>query len=140
MGLCLHVFDRDSSPDDENDPEDLAECEVGHYRDFGCFRETIARHIPAGSCPTLMAHSDSDGEWTIDEIPALERELTKIAETFTSLPPEELRDAFEHTAEYRTNARSLYDCFHNVNGENLFEALQELCRIARENNRPITFM
>ena len=140
MGLCLYVFDRDSSPDDEEDPEELAECDVGHYSDFGCFRETIARHIAPGSCPTLMTHSDCDGEWTWDEISILERELATIAETFKSLPPEEPQNAFEHTAQYRENARSLYDCFHNVDGENLFEAILELCRVAREHNRPITFM
>ena len=140
MGLCLHVFDRDLSPDDEDEPEEIAECDVGHYSDFGCFRHTIARHVPTDSCPTLMMHSDCDGEWTLAEIPQLERELAKIAETFRSLPPEEPQNAFEHTAEYRVNARSLYDCFHNVDGENLIEAILELCNVARKYSRPITFM
>jgi Immunity protein 70 len=140
MGLCLYVFDRDSSPDDEDEPEELAECDVGHYSDFACFRDTVARHVSAGSCPTLMPHSDCDDEWTLDEVPILERELAKIAEAFRLLPPEEPKNAFEHTAEYRANARSLYDCFHNVNGENLFVALLDLCHVARENNRPIKFM
>jgi hypothetical protein len=36
-------------------------------------------------------------------------------------------------------ADSLYDCFHNVDGENLFEALLELCKVAKEHGRPITF-
>ena len=35
---------------------------------------------------------------------------------------------------------SLYDCFHNVNGENLFAALLELCNVAKHHQRPITFM
>ena len=87
-----------------------------------------------------MTHSDCDGEWTLDEIPKLERELATIAETLRSLPPEEPQNAFEHTAEYRVNARSLYDCFHDVNGENLIDAILELCHAARENKRPITFM
>ena len=42
--------------------------------------------------------------------------------------------------EYRVGAGSLYDCFHNVNGENLFEAILKLCGVAREHGRPITFM
>ena len=140
MGLCLYVFDRDMSPDDEEDPEELAECDLGHYSDFGCFRDTVSQHVAGGSCPTLMTHSDCDGEWTLDEIPLLERELVTIAEAFKSQPPEEPQDAFEHTAEFRANAQSLYDCFHNVNGENLIEALLDLCQAARENNRPIIFM
>jgi len=138
MGLCLHVFDRSSGSDD--DPDELAFCEVGHYSDFGCFRDTIARHLDARRFPTLMQHSDCDGEWTREEIPVLERELTEIADAFRALPPEEPSGAFEHTAEYRLNARSLYDCFHEVNGEDLFEALRDLCAVARRHHLAITFM
>jgi Immunity protein 70 len=138
MGLCLYVFGCD--PREDEDPEEVAECYVGHYSDFGCFRDTIARHVEAGRYPTLMNHSDCDGEWTLSEIPRLERELREIASAFQKLPPEEPRGAFEHTAEYRAGARSLYDCFHEVNGQNLFEALLDLCAAAREHGRPITFM
>ena len=42
--------------------------------------------------------------------------------------------------EYREDANSLFDCFHNVNGENLFEGILSLCAAAREHGRPITFM
>lgn len=137
MGLCLYVFDH---TDDEDEPEELAWCDVGHYSDFGCFRDTIARNVPVGSCPTLMTHSDSDGEWTLEQVALLERELKMVAEVFQSVPAEELQGGFKHAAEYRVGARTLYECFHDVDGENLFEALLELCRVARENNRPITFM
>lgn len=138
MGLCLYVFGGELGGDE--DPEEIAECEVGHYSDFGCFRDTIARHVNARLYPTLMQHSDCDGEWSLAEIPTLERELTEIANRFRQLPPEEPQEAFEHTAEYRVGANSLYDCFHNVNGENLFEALLKLCAVARQHERPITFM
>ena len=84
-----------------------------------------------------MDHSDCDGEWTLAEIPGLEGELREIAAAFRRLPREELRGAFEHTAEYRKGAESLYDCFHEVNGDNLFEALLRLCAIAQEHGRPI---
>jgi Immunity protein 70 len=137
MGLCLHVF---GPADGDDDPEEIAECDVGHYSDFGCFRDTIARHLGANRFPTLMDHSDCDGEWPLAQIPALERELGEVAAAFRDLPPEEPRGAFEHAAEYRVGAASLYDCFHTVDGENLFEALSELCAVAREHQRPITFM
>ena len=137
MGLCLYVFDRES---DDDDPEELAECDVGHYSDFACFRETIARHLDARKYPTLMNHSDCDGEWSLAEIPSLEQELKNIAAQFKSLPPEQPANAFEHTSEYRDDASSLYDCYHNVNGENLFEALIAICEAARQHERPITFM
>ena len=138
MGLCLYVLSAD--PGDDEDPEELAECNVGHYSDFGCFRDTIVRKLKAARFPTLIQHSDCDGVWTLSEIPALERELTEIAEQFKLLPPEKPVKAFEHTAEFREGAASLYDCFHNVNGENLFESLLSLCAVAREHQRPITFM
>jgi hypothetical protein len=138
MGLCLYVFGSDAGGYEE--PEEIAECDVGHYSDFGCFRDTIARHLVASRYPTLMDHSDCDGEWTLAEIPSLERELREIGAAFRGIPPEEPANAFEHTAEYRVGARSLYDCFHDVNGENLFEAILGLCAIARKHDRPITFM
>src|SRR5215208_254805 len=137
MGLCLYVFDRDAGDDD---PEELAECDVGHYSDFGYFRDTVGRHLDADRFPTLMEHSDCDGEWSLAEIPALEKELREIAARFKKLPLEEPVNAFEHTAEYRAGAESLYDCFHDVNGENLFEALLALCGAAKQHGRPITFM
>ena len=73
-----------------------------------------------------MNHSDCDGEWTLAEIPVFERELGEIGARFSRNSPMEPQGAFEHTAKYRTGAKSLYDCFHNVDGENLFEALLEL--------------
>ena len=138
MGLCLYVLDSD--PGDADEPQEIAECDIGHYSDFGCFRDTIARHLAPDSYPTLMLHSDCDGEWSLAEIPRLEEELREIGAAFRKLPPEEPTGAFEHTAEHRVGAGSLYDCFHNVDGENLFEALLELCETAREHKRPITFM
>jgi hypothetical protein len=138
MGLCLHVFASDVGDDD--DPEELAECDVGHYSDFNCFRDTIAAKLDPRRYPVLMQHSDCDGEWSLAEIPALQRELSDIGQRFKQLPPEEPANAFEHTAEYRVGATSLYDCFHDVNGDNLFESLLGLCSVANENQRPITFM
>jgi hypothetical protein len=137
MGLCLHVFGPDAGDDG---PEEIAECDVGHSTDFGCFRNTIGGRLGAGRFPTLMNHSDCDGEWTLAEIPALERELREIAAAFRTLPPQEPQGAFQHAAEYRVGAKSLYDCFHTVDGENLFDALVALCSVARQHGRPITFM
>ena len=139
MGLCLIVFDSDPDIESGEEPIEIAECVVGHYSDFGCFRDTIACHLDAGRFPVLMEHSDCDGEWSLNEIPDLERELRTIAEAFQELSPEEPIGAFEHCAEYRVGAGSLYDCFHDPDGENLFEAILELCAVAREHGRPINF-
>lgn len=133
MSLYLCILD-----DDEND---VAGFEVGHYSDFGAFRNAIAKHISAATSrfPTLMQQSDCDGEWTLDQIPGLKRELAEIGAAFRSLPPEEPVNAFEHVAHCREGAESLYDCFHNVDEENLIEALDQLCDTAIELQKPVSF-
>ena len=132
MSLYLCIFTEDG--DDE-----IAGWQLGAYSDFGLFRDTIAKHLRPADFPTLMAHSDCDGEWSVAELPQLIRELQTIAATFRALPPEQPQGAFEHTADYRADAKTLYDCFHNVDGENLFEALIELCNQGIQAERPIAF-
>src|SRR5688572_22214007 len=122
MGLYFCIF----TEDQEDQDDELGACDIGHYSNFGYFRDTIARHTNAAGFPVLMTHSDCEGEWTVEQLPSLIRELETIAARFRTLPPEEPQGAFEHTAEYRAgaaSAASLYDCFHDVNGENLFEPL-----------------
>jgi hypothetical protein len=131
MGLYLCIFDGE---DDE-----LAGFQVGHYSDFGFFRDTIARHLDPLRYPTLMEHSDSDGKWSATELPGLKQELVEIADRFKKLLPEEPVSAFEHTAHCRADASSLYDCYHSVDEENLFEALIGLCDVGIEAKKPISF-
>ena len=130
MSLYLAIFDGD---------EDVAGWVFGHYSDFGYFRDTISTKLSATDYPILMTHSDCDGEWPVVQLPALRQELETIAAAFRRLPPEEPKKAFEHTAENRRGAGSLYDCFHNVDGENLFEALAALCDEGIQRKQPIVF-
>jgi hypothetical protein len=133
VSLYLCIF---SEGDDD---DEIAGWQLGHYSDFGCFRDTISQHLGATGFPILMEHSDCDGEWSVAELPGLIVELETIGAKFRTLPPEEPRAAFEHTAEYREGARSLYECFHNVDGENLFDALITLAREGIRAKRPISF-
>jgi Immunity protein 70 len=130
MSLFLTIFDGD---------DDVAGWAFGHYSDFGCFRDTIATKLRAADYPTLMKHSDCDGDWPVAQLPVLRSELESIAAAFRCLPAEEPQKAFEHTAEHRHGARSLYECFHNVDGENIFEALIALCDEGIRLQRPIVF-
>lgn len=130
MSLYLTIFDGD---------EEITGWVFGHYSDFGYFRDVIAARLEAGDFPTLMTHSDCDGEWTVEALPRLRQELQHIGERFRQMPPEQPQGAFEHTADYRRAARSLYDCFHNVDGENVFEALIALCDEGIQRQRPILF-
>ena len=86
-----------------------------------------------------MQHSDCDGEWTPSDAQHLKAELAEIGQEFQDLPPIRHVDAFEHTKDRWITASSLYDCFHNVDGENLFEALAALCTAAIERDKPILF-
>jgi hypothetical protein len=130
MSLYLTIFDGE---------EELEGWCVGHYSDFGYFRDTIAEKLGAERYPTLMAHEDCDGEWSVQELEPLRAELLGISEAARKLHAEEPIDAFEHTAEFRAGARSLLEVFHNVDGENLIEALIALCDAALRFNRSILF-
>ena len=92
MSLYLTIFDGD---------EDVVGWVFGHYSDFGYFRDTIAAKLRSADYPTLMTHSDCDGEWSAAQLLDLRRELQSIATAFRRLPPEEPKKAFEHTAEHR---------------------------------------
>jgi hypothetical protein len=133
MGLYLCIYD--------DEEEDIAECDVGHYSDFGAFRNMIVAKIPNAitEYPLLMQHSDCDGEWGAEELPLLKKELQTIGDQFKAMPPVPLANAFEHVAHCREGAKSLYECFHNVNEENLFEALIDLCDKGISLKKPISF-
>ena len=133
MGLYLCIFD--------DEGEDVAGCDVGHYSDFGAFRDMIAAKIPKALAryPLLMQHSDCDGEWAHEELPSLKEELQEIGSHFKALAPVPIIEAFEHVAHCRDGETSLYECFHDVNEENLFEALINLCDRGIELRKPVVF-
>jgi hypothetical protein len=130
MSLYLTIFEAEA---------ELEGWCLGHYSDFGYFRDVIAEKLGAERYPTLMEHEDCDGEWSVREVEPLRAELLKISDELRRLPAEEPIDAFEHAAEFRTEARSLFEVFHNVDGENLIEALAALCDTALRVRQPILF-
>ena len=130
MSLYLAIFDGD---------REVVGWVLGHYSDFAFFRDVVEIRLSRDDCPTLLEHSDCDGEWTLEELAPLRSELEAIAARFKLLAPEEPRGAFEHAAGFRRGAKSLYDCFHNVDGENLLEALSALCDEGIRRNSPIAF-
>ncbi|HEV3418167.1 MAG TPA: Imm70 family immunity protein, partial [Pirellulales bacterium] len=82
MGLYFCVFD---------DDEELDGVEVGGYDDFNSFRSAVTGHLEKGrrgsSFPTLILHSDCDGEWTAELCGNLANELQSIKGAFLKLPP-----------------------------------------------------
>lgn len=130
MSLYLAVF---------NGEDEVTGWVLGHYSDFGTFRDVISETVGGKRFPVLMTHSDCDGAWQTQELLQLQLELTSIAEEFRKLPARDLARAFEHTTQWRRGARNLYECFHNVDGENLFDALIELANEGIRVNQPIVF-
>ena len=136
MGLYLCVFDEDN---------ELEGVEVGSYSDFDFFRSSVSELLEGGisgkKFPTLMIHSDSDGEWSVSECETLKHELTTIANEFQHLPGIRFRAGWQQEVSNLLGLRpeSLYDSFIDVDGEPLLDRLIQLCNVAIERDLPILF-
>lgn len=136
MGLYLCVFDNDN---------ELDGLEVGAYSDFEFFRRTVTELLEEGSAgskyPTLISHSDSDGEWSPSECERLRRELEDISCHFRQLPAVRFRADWQKELGKSLGLQPacLYDSFIDVDGEPLLGRLQRLCDVAIERNTPILF-
>lgn len=136
MGLYLAIFDGD---------DEIDGVEVGMYSDFGVFRDAVVKHVEDGiagsECPTLILHSDCDGEWSSAQSVELENELRRVEAVFQNLPPDMPKDGWkaEVARSLGLKASNLYDCFFDVDGEPLVERLLGLARKSRERSLPILF-
>jgi hypothetical protein len=136
MSLYLCVFQ------DENEFEGV---EVGNYSDFGHFRDTVAEMLEHGRrgsrFPILMLHSDSDGEWNVDDCAAFERELEIISAEFKRLPTREFFSDWQKNLakQFGFRPKSLYECFIDIDGEPLLERLLNLVAVAQRRKLPILF-
>jgi hypothetical protein len=136
MGLYLAIFDGEDEVDG---------VEVGSYADFGTFRDAVIMHVENGEvgsqCPTLILHSDCDGEWSPSEAVSLQAELEVIAESFMRLPAEPLAEGWkpEIAKSFGLRPANLYDCFFDVDAEPLIERLIGLAQLSQDRNLPILF-
>jgi len=136
MGLYLCVFDGD---------EEVDGLEVGPYTDFDTFRSCVVRGLESGAAgskfPTLILHSDCDGEWSPREAEKLEKELVEIGDEFRRRPPIAISSDWQKQVVKRFGLKmnNLNDCFFDVDGEPLLERLINLAKISRGRNLPILF-
>lgn len=136
MGLYLAIFDGE---------DELDGVEVGSYADFGTFRSAVATHVEGGvagsRCPTLMLHSDCDGEWSPTQAALLQVEFTVVTEKFMGLPPEPLSDGWKSDVakSFGLSPSNLFDCFFDVDGEPLLDRLVSLAQLSVERKQPILF-
>ena len=75
--------------------------------------------------------------WSPNDIGPFELQLQEIAAAFRKLTSGGAIKALSDTSDDSVRAGSLYDCFRDANGENLFECLLKLCAVAIERGRPI---
>lgn len=136
MGLYLCVFD---------DDDELDGVDVGGYSDFDFFRNRVTERLEGGVAgsrfPTLVMHSDSDGEWSLTECESLRRELMTIASEFQRLPGIQFRAEWQRQVGKSLGLKpaSLYESFIDVYGELLLDRLIRLCDLATERAVPILF-
>ena len=136
MGLYLCVF----HGDDELDGVD-----VGSYADFNFFRRTVSDRleggIPGSKFPTLILHSDCDGEWTVGQCCELEDELLVINAAFKELPAVDFDSGWQKEVAKSLGLKTdcLCQSFIDVDGEPLLERLLALCQLAKNRNESILF-
>jgi len=132
--LCIYAGDREADG-----------VEVGPYADFNALRDTIARELgsPRGeaSFPTLLTHSDCDGEWSPEACVRLRQELAAITAALKNRPP--IGFPSEWQKEVARSAglepRNAFECFIDVDGEFLLDRLQHLVDTALRLQLPILF-
>lgn len=136
MSLYLCIFD---------DDDELDGVEVGAYKDFGKLRETISSVLEGGNWgarfPTLMMHSDCEGEWSVEDCLVLADELGQIISEMKNLPAIDLSPGWQMNVFKSLGVRpkNLCDSFIDVDGEPLLEKLLEMARLAKSRNLPILF-
>ena len=88
-----------------------------------------------------MMHSDCDGEWSSEDCIALKRELAAIRDEMAGLPVVPFHSAWQQQVadEFGLRQQSALDCFINVDGETLVDAIERLAELAMRLGRPITF-
>ena len=129
MSLYIGVFDGDREIDG---------WVFGRYSDFGLFRDYV-RRLAGDGFPTLLSASDATTIWSPIQSGTLRAEIAEVRRRLAAAPAVKLERGFEHTKAYRATARSAAECFHNVDGENLFDALDALCAISISGGHPIVF-
>ncbi len=110
------------------------------------FQRVAEAHTVAGSrCKCALVHVDdpysymTTYEYSLNDIGPFGRQLQEIAAVFRELPASRSGEAPNGASDDGGGAESLYDCFRDASGANLFECLLELCAVAIERDRPIIF-
>ena len=136
MGLYLCIFKED---------EEIDGIEVGAYSDFNTMRNHVVRELEGGKAgarfPTFILHSDCDGEWSIADCQALERELQEIGAALKGRPPIPFASDWQKAVAESVGLKpqNAFESFIDVDGEFLLDRLRSLVQIALQRRLPILF-
>ena len=129
MSLYLCVFDGE---------QEMEGVEVGSYASFNSFRSYVVREFeggaPGSAFPTLVLHSDCDGEWSVDDCRRLRSELGSIRTAMAGRPPVLPADGLSGPPP-----ENALESFRDVDGQLLVERMQALVEVAIQRGRPILF-
>lgn len=136
MGLYLCIFDGE---------EEVDGVELGAYADYNALRDYIVRELEAGQAgsrfPTLVLHSDCDGEWSLADCEKLQRELAEIVMAPTNRPAVKFVSDWQKAVAKSVglDPQNAFESFIDVDGEFLLERLQGLASSALKRRLPILF-
>ncbi len=127
------------------DGRELDGIDAGSYADFGRLRRVIGEQleggVPGSRFPTLMQHSDCDGEWSPAACGQLEAELAAIIAELKRRPP--LPSGWDRPAGPADPAgpepANAFECFLDADGQYLLERLRFLAALARHLGQPVLF-
>lgn len=136
MGLYLCSFE---------DEDEVDGVEVGGYADFNALRDYIIRELEMGKTgsrfPTIILHSDCDGEWSLADCEKLSGELAEIANALKARPAVQFGSDWQKGVAKSIGLvpQNAFESFIDVDGEFLIERLQSLVDGARKRGVPILF-
>jgi hypothetical protein len=136
VGLYLCVFDGD---------EEVEGVEIGPYADFNGLRDYIVRELEQGQAgikfPTLINHSDADGEWSVADCVKLSTELSEIVLMMKIKPPVPFVSEWQSAVAKSTGLvpKNACESFIDVDGELVLERLHHLVDVALQHQLPILF-
>jgi hypothetical protein len=136
MGLYLCVFEEE---------DEIDGVEVGSYADFNALREYVTRELEGGRSgtrfPTLVIHSDSDGEWSPADSRILSTELAELALEMQQRPPVPFTSEWQRFVAKSNGLtpKNAFESFIDVDGQFLLDRMQGLAKLSAERDLPILF-
>ncbi len=119
--------------------------DAGSYSDFNRLRQYIALHLengmPGSRYPSLILHSDCEGEWRTEDCAALRDELALAIEAMRERPAPGFPPGWQASLAQtlRLAPRNALESFIDVDGEPLLLRLLGLAETALLAGEPILF-